>query len=101
MPADAAKLGINFAHLKNPSSSDGIGGSANEFQEVTVLSFVDSNYVYSYILQQGSISEPSPHNARFPSLLGRDILHRWRFVMDKTKDQVLFTPLEWDFRRKL
>ena len=78
-----------------------IGGSANEFQELAVLSFSDGRHVYSYILRQGAISEPGPHNARFPSLLGRDVLHRWRFVMNKIKDQVSFTPLEWDYKKKV
>jgi len=101
MPTDGRKLGVDYQALINPSSSDGLGGSANEYQEVAVLSFSDRKYVYSYLLRTAAIAEPAPFNRRYPSLLGRDILHRWRFVMDKEKDKVLFTPLSWDSRTRL
>ena len=101
MPTDGKKLGIDYRNLTNRSSSDGLGGSANEFQELAILSFSDPKYVYSYVLREVAIAEPAPFNRRYPSLLGREILHRWRFVMDKARDQVLFTPVTWDSRQRL
>lgn len=101
MPTDGAKLGIDYDLLQNPSSSDGIGGSANEFQDLAIVSFSDSRYTYSYLLRQAAIAEPSPHNRRFPSLLGRDILHRMRFVMERGRNIVAFTPKIWDLRQRI
>jgi hypothetical protein len=34
-------------------------------------------------------------------LLGRDLLDRWRFVMDPMRDLVACTPRTWDLRRKI
>jgi hypothetical protein len=100
MPADSRKLGINFAALRNPVTSEGIGGPARGFNEQVVLSFSDRRYIYSYLLDV-EISAPSAHNFKFPSLLGRDIIDQWRFVSDRQKDKVLFTPRKWDLRLKI
>jgi hypothetical protein len=55
MPADSKKLGIDFKSLKNPTTSQGIGGLARGFDETVVLSFSDRRYIYSYLLK---IEEP-------------------------------------------
>ena len=100
MPADSKKLGIDFKSLTDQITSEGIGGVAQGFKELTVLSFSDNRHIYSYLLKI-QISAPTVHNHRFPSLLGRDILKRWRFVMDPIKKQVTFTPRTWNLRRKI
>jgi hypothetical protein len=41
------------------------------------------------------------HNYRFPSLLGRDVIDQWRFVMDRGNNKVIFTPRKWDLRQKI
>jgi hypothetical protein len=85
MPADSKKLGINFRSLRNPTTSEGIGGKADGFNERVVLTFSDKIHVYAYLLNI-ELSVPTRHNHRFPSLLGRDILDRWRFVMDQPRN---------------
>jgi hypothetical protein len=67
--------------------SEGIGGESEGFNERAVLTFSDKRFIYSYVLKV-EISKPTRRNLRFPSLLGRDLLDRWRFVMDPTRDLV-------------
>ncbi len=100
MPADSKKLGVRFNTLRNPTTSEGIGGAANGYNELIGLTFSDSKYIYSYLLNV-EFSSPTRHNHRFPSLLGRDILDRWRFVCERSKNIVTFNPKTWDFRRRI
>jgi hypothetical protein len=100
MPADSTKMGIDFAKLADPTISEGIGGAAERFNERVVLSLSDQRFIYSYVLRV-EISKPTRHNLGFPSLLGRDLLDRWRFVMDPMRDLVTFTPRTWDLRSKI
>ena len=100
MPADSRKLGIDFRVLRNPAVSDGIGGLAQGHDEQALLNFSDHKYIYSYLLKV-HVSVPASHNHRFPSLLGRDILKRWRFIFDPIRNKVTFTPRIWDARSKI
>jgi len=100
MPADSRKLAINFGSLRNPVTSEGIGGAAKGFNEQIILSFSDRKFIYSYLFT-AEIAAPTPHNHRFPSLLGRDVLDQWRFVMERSKNLAVFTPRTWDLRQKI
>jgi hypothetical protein len=100
MPADTKKLGVNFGSLRNPTTSEGIGGAANGFNEQAVLSFSDNHYVYAYLITI-EISSPTKNNHRFPSLLGRDLLDQWRLVLDPSRKIINLTPRKWDLRMKV
>ena len=101
MPVDGKKLGIDYPTLRNPTTSTGIGGLAHGFEELCVIAFADSRYVYSYLLNRMEISVPTKENFRFPSLLGRDILNRWRVVLDYPHGKAHCTPQDWDQRQKI
>src|SRR5438067_1004823 len=94
MPADSKTLAINFNALRNPTTSEGIGGAAAGFNELAVVSLFGRRHVYSYLLEI-EISAPTTRNHRYPSLLGRDILARGRLVMDKVQRRITFTPRTW------
>src|SRR5436305_5358653 len=81
MPRDGKMLGIDYGALMYPTTSKGIGGSARGYNEHAVLSFDNGRHIYGYLVQI-EIPTPTEFNLRFPSLLGRDILKKWRFVMD-------------------
>jgi hypothetical protein len=100
MPADSKKLGVNFRSLRNPTTSQGLGGDAKGFTERTFLSFSDNRYVYSYLLDV-EIAASTRHNQRFPSLLGRDILSQWRSVVEPSRGIITFNPRQWDLRSKI
>jgi hypothetical protein len=100
MPADSRKLGVRTKSLRNPTVSEGIGGAAKGFNEQIILTFSDNRYIYSYLFD-AEISAPTRHNYRFPSLLGRDILNRWRFVLEPTRNLITFNPRTWDLRQRI
>ena len=72
-----------FDRLVEANASSGIGGSAVYFREPAVVSFVDEKVKRLYVVDL-LIAEPTAANAGFPSLLGRDVLNRWRIVYDPT-----------------
>src|SRR5437016_5956007 len=100
MPADSRKLGIDFRNLRNQTITEGIGGAAKGFNESAILSFTDRRYVYSYLVKI-EIAAPTTRNYRFPSLLGRDLLGKWRIVIDTYQRKLTFTPRSWDLRQKI
>lgn len=85
MPADAITLGVDYDLLSDPSESFGIGGSAQTFEEYARLAFADANgdRLYSYDIPI-LIHEPAMDAMRIPSLLGRDVIDRWRVTYDKS-----------------
>jgi hypothetical protein len=100
MPTDAIKLAVDFAALTDPTTSAGIGGSANGFIEKSLVTFSDGKWLISYSIDL-EIAEPSVHNDTLPSLLGRDILKDWRFVFDASKNVVSATVRRYDARIKI
>src|ERR1700741_496076 len=100
MPADSKNLGVDFAALTTPTISIGIGGEARGFSEWGVWSFSDRRHIFSYSIEL-EIPTPTNVNLWLPSLLGRDVLNRWRVVSDFTRNEVRCTPRTWDARRKI
>ncbi len=84
MPSDATNLGVDFSLLENPSESLGIGGFAASFLEPARLVFADSNgsWLYGYEVEL-EILRSTEYADYVPSLLGRDIIDRWRVTYDK------------------
>jgi len=97
MPADAKKLGVNFGRLIHPTTSHGIGGFSEGFNEVAVVGFSDGKHVYGFDIEL-EIAKRTKDNQHLPSLLGRDILNRCRLVADHTRKLLTLTPRRWDFR---
>ena len=99
MPTDSRKLTVNFNQLRNPKSSHTVGGPARGFMEQAVLGFLDrtSNEIYGYNVEI-QVFEPTRDNATLPSLLGRDVLNRWRVIIDFPRKRFKSTPSSWDHR---
>ncbi len=89
MPAEAVTLGVDYALLSNPFDSFGIGGSAPTYVEHARLAFADAkgDRVYGYDIPL-LIHHPTTHALRVPSLLGRDIIDRWRVTYDKSVSEL-------------
>ena len=94
MPDDAHVLGVDQSQLKNKRKAKGIGGSRGVFHEQGIFVFVEpSKRLYIYVNTIGLLEPadpPDPHE-KLPSLLGRDILDRWRIVCDRSKNRLTFT----------
>ena len=84
-PGEARLLRIDYSKLTGRRPAYGVGGQSVAFQEHAHLLFHDEVtlewYDYPILLV---IAEPSRHNHRYPSLLGRDVLRHWRTVYDPT-----------------
>ena len=95
-PRDGTLTAIPFDQLENPVTSNGVGGPATYFRERAILEFVDgeAREIRSYEIDI-LIAKPPPDSGhgsnRLPSLLGRDIIDRWRMVYDRTESVLEFT----------
>ncbi len=64
----------------------GVGGSVHGFVERGILVFSAHNVaVYVYDLPQFDILPPAPDLIQCPSLLGRDVLDRWKITYDPSR----------------
>jgi len=60
------------------------------FQEVAAVIFAEPTVaVYVYVLKV-LVAPFSPEYLQLPSLLGRDIIDRWRMICDKTRGELSF-----------
>ena len=82
MPLDTQRLGIDRSRLIEAGSATGIGGTQKRYIEPATVIFADEDLLYAYRIEIGIIS-PSPETMAVPSLLGRDIIDRWRVTYDK------------------
>lgn len=83
MPADAIRLGVCFTDLEGDVAIDGIGGSIHCFPERAVLVFLEAGVaLHVYDLEEFSIMQNDPGVTELPSILGRDVLNRWRMIYD-------------------
>jgi predicted aspartyl protease len=99
MPMDSRRLGVNFSQLRYPKISRTAGGPARGDMETGVLGFWDrgTNKIFGFNLEI-QIFEPTRDNTTLPSLLGRDVLNRWRIVIDFSRGAFECTPTSWDHR---
>ena len=92
MANDAARMGIDFRNV-TPSSrlGSGVGGSIRLHQVSASITFSDAENLYVYRTTL-AVAEPGEHNRGLPSLLGRDILNRWRLRYDAPADALYSGP---------
>ena len=81
-PGDALRIGVDIARLGGQAELVGLGGSIACFVEpVWVVFSGRDGAIYVYRLDM-EIAPPRPDTHSLPSLLGRDVLDRWRMVYD-------------------
>ncbi len=91
--------GIPYALLGNVSESRGIGGSSRYYGEFARIYFWDrERSCFQGYEQVIGIAEPTETNGWVPSLVGQDIIGRWRVVHDKPTNTLTFEPRQADFR---
>lgn len=87
--------------LQGGTASRGVGGQATYFREPAVLEFVDAEARKIHSCEVTvNIAKPGagttdPIN-RIYSLLGRDIIDRWRMLYDRTDNILEFTVRSTD-----
>ncbi len=82
MPSDAKRLGVPYELLQGDRECGGIGGTAHSFVERAILVFTDPQVMlYAYDLEI-DIMPDDGEMEEVPSLLGRDVIDRWRVTYD-------------------
>ena len=96
MPGDGERMAIDYARLMRETESVGVGGISRDYLEDAWLVFSDPGHcLYAYALDL-EISPPSIEIMDLPSLLGRDILHRWRMSYSFVRKRLAFDVLSAD-----
>ena len=94
---DAIILGIDYTKLrKHPEGTLGIGGMVETYiAENAELTFITENgkthkerLKTIYILKH---TKPNNKILRIPSILGRDIINKYRLVLDRKREIVIIT----------
>lgn len=101
MQTDGDRLGLDYSLLENVTQASGLGGTANLYQEPAYLLFIEPGkkaYVYGLNIQ---VLEPDPAYDTLPSVLGRDILNRWRMSYNATTKRLFFKVLSADLTRAI
>ena len=96
-PADSRRLSIDYGGLHRRAVSQGTAGRIEDYIERCVLGFVDeaSEQVFAYEIELHILPD-APGLEGFPSLLGRDVLDRWRMVYDPPRGELTFEPADAD-----
>ncbi len=98
---DAFDMGIDYSLLTGETESVGTAGVATNFTEPASLVFIDpGNYVYVYHVDL-EIASPNPDLMYIPSLLGREVIDRWRMVYDRPKSTLSFTVRSADLTLRI
>lgn len=85
MPIDGQLMGIDYSSLSGVARLSGVDGrQSGHFEENVTLAFAEAGrllHVYDLAI---IIARPTRYNLRIPSLLGRDVIDRWRMIYDKS-----------------
>ena len=99
MPADAQTLGVDYDVLGNPAASVGIGGTVDVFQEPARLAFAENGgFMYGYEVNLLIYPGPDSESMTFPSLLGRNVIDRWRVIYDRSTSELAARVVSFDQR---
>ena len=94
--ADALRMGIDFTKLSGRAQSIGFGGPSNDFIEPALVMFTEPRrvlYVYEVNLR---VCRPNMELLPLNSVVGRDILDRWRMTYDPSNRRLAFRVLSAD-----
>ena len=98
MPLDGQRMGIDYGRFENEVPTLGIGGLSENFIESAYLAFVGDEALYGYEIEL-HVCKPAEELMTIPSLLGRDIIDRWRVTYDKSALELLAEVISSDARQ--
>ena len=88
MPADSKRLGVPFDQLKGDKECGGLGGIVHCFAERALLVISDPKIaLYVYELDM-DIMHDDPQMEDVPSIVGRDVIDRWRITYDPSHSKL-------------
>ena len=100
MPLDGQRMGIDYGRFQKEETSLGIGGTSENYIESAYFAFVGDEALYGYEVEL-RVCKPSADLMTIPSLLGRDIIDRWRVTYDKSALELLAEEISSDARQVL
>ena len=97
-PADGARLGIDYSTLSGRrANSIGAGGKSRPYRYRSFVAFTEENARRrSYVIDL-LIYPQNPDLDVLDSILGRNVLNRWRMRYDPDKDRLAFTVVTADY----
>ncbi len=96
MPADARTMSLDYSQLhRTVGASFGAGGPITSFSEPAWVAFSDGTTLYGYWITI-AILENRADMLHVPTLLGRDVLHRWSMAYNFSERQLEFEVLSAD-----
>ena len=97
MPTDAVRIGLDYGHLTGPQANTiGVGGGSRPHSIRALTTFTEENgrqRTYSIDLL---VYPQDPVLDMLDSLLGRDVLNRWRMRYDPCNPRLSFTVVSAD-----
>jgi hypothetical protein len=96
MPGDGKRMRLDYSKLKGSNPSVGVGGICHNYVESALVVFSEPKrylHVYDIALQ---VSAPDSEIMDLPSLLGRDILNKWRMIYNPSKNRLFFEVISAD-----
>ena len=94
---DAKSLGVDYHRLAPLVSLSGIGGAALAHPGFADMTFVGKGVIYKYSRVPIYILEASG-NATVPSLLGQEMLKRWKMTFCFDTSEIIISPRRFDAR---
>lgn len=101
MPLDGRRLGIDYRRLQGRVESVGIGGTSHDYREPGLLIFAESAKTLRAYELDLVVAASSSEILDLPSLLGRDVLNRWRITMDYRAGELACEVLSADYTVKV
>lgn len=102
---DALQIGLDFTSIVRTSEAQGIGGIVTSYVEPALIVFSDPGdaiWVYREDLEilppddgKRGVRDPE-ESLKLPSLLGREILDRWRMVYHPAARELTFEVISAD-----
>jgi hypothetical protein len=90
MPADGVVVGVDYSQLTTKREIGGMGGISVNYMEPALAVFSEEAVALHCYVVQVCMVPPRPEMMQVPSLLGRDILDRWRMVYSPTEGELAF-----------
>ena len=98
MPTDALRMRIDHSNLhEDAEPSVGIGGYSYNYAESAYVMFNERKKAIHVYQIEVVIVEPDAPSMELPSILGRDILNRWRMRYAPTSNRLTFDVVTSDF----
>jgi hypothetical protein len=98
MPADAKRLKVDYSKITDTDHSLGSGGPSLDYVCPAIAMFGETGIAMHSYRVELRLPEPKPELFIAPSLVGRDILNRWRMSFDPEKRTIIADIISSDRR---